>query len=51
MKRHISCGLSLPIEFMRVINRERQDVSRSRYLLRLLEKAYRNEKQSTEVLS
>jgi hypothetical protein len=47
MKRYSSTGLSIPIELMHRIDAERGDVSRSRYLLRLLEKAY-EEKQTKE---
>jgi hypothetical protein len=47
MKRYSSTGLSIPIELIHRIDAERGDVSRSRYLLRLLEKAY-EEKQTKE---
>jgi hypothetical protein len=40
MKRYVPTGLSLPIELMEKIDSDRKDVSRSRFLLRLLEKAY-----------
>jgi hypothetical protein len=40
MKSCISTGLSLPIKLMRKIDMERGDVSRSKYLLRILEKKY-----------
>ena len=36
----IPTGLSLPIELMRQIDSERGDISRSRYVLRILEKQY-----------
>ena len=42
MQKHKSIGLSLPIEVMARIDSERGDVSRSRYLYRLIEKAYQN---------
>ena len=47
MQRHKATALSIPIELMHRIDAERGDVSRSRYLLRLLEKAY-EEKQTKE---
>jgi hypothetical protein len=40
MKHYISTGLSLPTNWMQKIDSERGDISRSRYLLRLLERAY-----------
>jgi hypothetical protein len=40
MKRYTSTGLSLPNDLMQKIDSDRGDVSRSRYMLRLLEKAY-----------
>jgi hypothetical protein len=40
MKRYISTGLSLPTAWMQKIDSERGDISRSRYLLRLLERAH-----------
>lgn len=40
MKNYTSTGLSLPAELVRKIDRERGDISRSRYILRLLEKLY-----------
>jgi len=40
MKNYISTGLSLPTSWMRKIDSERGDISRSRYLLRLLERAH-----------
>ena len=40
MKRYISCGLSLPMELMQKIDIDQKDVSRSRFLLRLLERVY-----------
>jgi metal-responsive CopG/Arc/MetJ family transcriptional regulator len=38
MKRYTATGLSLPTELLDKIDSERGDVSRSRFLLRLLEK-------------
>jgi metal-responsive CopG/Arc/MetJ family transcriptional regulator len=43
MKLYISTGLSLPRKLLRKIDIERGDVSRSRYILRLLEKTYADE--------
>jgi len=40
MKRYISTGLSLPTELMQKIDSERGDIPRSRFLVRLLQKAY-----------
>jgi metal-responsive CopG/Arc/MetJ family transcriptional regulator len=37
---HKATGLSLPIELMQKIDNERGDVSRSRFVLRLIEQAY-----------
>lgn len=48
MQRHKATGLSIPIDLLYKIDVERGDVSRSRFLLRLLEKAY-EEKQSKEI--
>jgi metal-responsive CopG/Arc/MetJ family transcriptional regulator len=38
----IPIGISLPIELVMKIDKERHDVSRSRYILRLIEKNVRN---------
>jgi metal-responsive CopG/Arc/MetJ family transcriptional regulator len=43
MKCCKSTGLSLPTELMKKIDSERGDISRSRFLLRLIEKAYEKE--------
>jgi hypothetical protein len=40
MKRYKATGLSLPVELMKVIDENRGDIPRSRYLLRILEKSY-----------
>lgn len=40
MKLKSAIGISLPDEVIRRIDTERKDVSRSRYLLRLLERAH-----------
>lgn len=33
-------GISLPIEILKKIDRERQDIPRSRYVLRIIERLY-----------
>jgi hypothetical protein len=38
----IPIGISLPIELVKKIDKERHDVSRSRYILRLIEKNVSN---------
>jgi metal-responsive CopG/Arc/MetJ family transcriptional regulator len=48
MQRYKATGLSIPTELLYKIDAERGDVSRSRFLLRLLEKAY-EEKQNKEI--
>jgi hypothetical protein len=40
MKKYITTGLSLPVELYQKIEIARGDISRSRYLLRLLEKDF-----------
>jgi hypothetical protein len=40
MKNYTSTGLSLPTGLIRKIDSDRGDISRSRFLLRLIEKAY-----------
>lgn len=40
MLRYKSTGISLPSELLKKIDTERGDISRSRFLLRLIEKAY-----------
>jgi hypothetical protein len=40
MQNYISVGISLPRKIMEKIDDERGDISRSRYLLRLLERTY-----------
>jgi len=40
MQNYISVGISLPRKIMKKIDVERGDISRSRYLLRLLERTY-----------
>ena len=41
---HKSVGTSLPIDLLARIDRERGDISRSRFILRLLEKIYLTQK-------
>jgi metal-responsive CopG/Arc/MetJ family transcriptional regulator len=41
MQKYNSVGISLPKEIISKIDSERGDISRSRYLLRLLEKLYK----------
>jgi metal-responsive CopG/Arc/MetJ family transcriptional regulator len=48
MQRYKATGLSIPTELLYKIDAERGDVSRSHFLLRLLEKAY-EEKQNKEI--
>jgi hypothetical protein len=40
MKKFKTTGLSLPEEFLERIDRERGDISRSRYVLKLIKKGY-----------
>jgi hypothetical protein len=40
MQKFRAVGLSLPKEFMQISDSERGDISRSRYLLRMLERAH-----------
>ena len=40
MRKHIPTGISLPNELIQKIDAERGDISRSRYLLRILENFY-----------
>ena len=44
MKRYKATGISLPDELLKEIDSERGDISRSRYMLRLLEKPYKCDK-------
>jgi metal-responsive CopG/Arc/MetJ family transcriptional regulator len=41
MLRYKATGLSLPTDLMQKIDTERGDISRSRFLLRLIEEAYK----------
>ncbi|MDQ6666883.1 MAG: hypothetical protein M3Y53_01500 [Thermoproteota archaeon] len=40
MQHYKTTGISIPVELMKRIDNERGDVSRSRYVLRLLEMIY-----------
>jgi hypothetical protein len=42
MLRCKSTGLSLPAELLRKIDSERGDIPRSRFLLRIIERAYKD---------
>jgi hypothetical protein len=46
MQHKIAVGISLPKTIMEKIDRDRGDISRSRYLLRILEKRYLIERKS-----
>jgi hypothetical protein len=41
LKRYKATGISLPAELLKEIDGKRGDISRSRYLLRLLEKPHK----------
>jgi hypothetical protein len=49
MQNKIGKGVSLPKETIRRIDGERGDVSRSRYITRLLEQAYKGGKRKSNV--
>ena len=49
MLRYKSTGLSIPNELLTRIDSERGDIPRSRFLLRLIERAYRDEQGNMEV--
>jgi hypothetical protein len=51
MQKHKAIGFSLPNELIHRLDIEREDISRSRYLLRLLERAYCSENKEKEALS
>lgn len=40
MRKNASAGISLPYELMMRIDEERGDVSRSKYILRIIQKNY-----------
>ena len=39
-KSTISVGISFPIEILKKIDKEREDIPRSQYVLRIIERAY-----------
>jgi metal-responsive CopG/Arc/MetJ family transcriptional regulator len=41
LRKYRATGISLPDELLKELDSERGDISRSRYLLRLLEKQYK----------
>jgi metal-responsive CopG/Arc/MetJ family transcriptional regulator len=45
MQNKIATGISFPKKMIRTIDKERGDVSRSRFVLRLLEQVYEEKKQ------
>jgi hypothetical protein len=49
MKRNIPAGFSLPSDLLQRIDTERGDIPRSRFLLRILEKAYPTTETKKEV--
>ena len=49
MKKYIPSGLSLPVEIAQRIENDRGDISRSRYLLRIIEKFYNENKKQGAV--
>jgi metal-responsive CopG/Arc/MetJ family transcriptional regulator len=48
MKHYTATGLSLPNELIQKIDVERGDISRSRFLLRIIEKAYNTNNKKVE---
>jgi metal-responsive CopG/Arc/MetJ family transcriptional regulator len=49
MQTKIAMGISFPKKMIKIIDRERGDVSRSRFVLRLLEQVYEEKKQKNGV--
>jgi metal-responsive CopG/Arc/MetJ family transcriptional regulator len=49
MQNKIAMGISFPKKMIRSIDRERGDISRSRFVLRLLEQVYEEKKQKNSV--
>jgi hypothetical protein len=45
MRRFVPTGLSLPVEIAQRIEKDRGEISRSRYLLRIIEKFYETDRQ------
>ena len=48
MQDSIAVGVSLPKEIITKIDHDRGDISRSRYMLRLLERIYRSQESSQD---
>ena len=48
MRKIVPTGISLPKELMQKIDVERGDISRSRYILRILERVYNEFKEEEE---
>lgn len=48
MVNSIPVGISIPKNILEQIDSDRKDVSRSRYLLRILERSYNNQKVKTD---
>jgi hypothetical protein len=48
MVKSIPVGVSIPENILEQIDKDRKDVSRSRYLLRVLERSYSNQKEQTD---
>ena len=49
MQNKIGTGISFPKKIIKTIDRERGDVSRSRFVLRLLEQVYKEKDQKNSV--
>jgi metal-responsive CopG/Arc/MetJ family transcriptional regulator len=48
MVKSIPVGISIPENILEQIDKDRKDVPRSRYLLRVLERSYSNQKEQTD---
>ncbi len=48
MVNSIPVGISIPKNILEQIDKERKDVSRSRYLLRILERSHINQKEQLD---
>jgi hypothetical protein len=48
MVKSIPIGVSIPENILEQIDKDRKDVPRSRYLLRVLERSYSNRKEQTD---
>ena len=49
MRRYIPTGVSLPVKIAKRIEKDRGEISRSRYLLRIIEKFYNESKRQGAV--